>query len=440
MTSTDKSSLCVILYSLNHFNPERDVPLSGSSAGRIARQVYEAAISSGTHRVIYVDAFDSKTWPDEKPDLVIAILDNLKLAIRTLQPNRILGIAVNYHPLDRVNLVYSAKHLGISWRNLVPSDGIYQEHSSLKYLDQLMIVGNRGTELSFSRRLPGVRTRLTHYKLSLRDHPLKRDLMRSSPVINVLFLMSAIGFRKGADLVFESLRGMPRMDEPRIVFHIVGAPSNEYWACELDKVSLERNDIISHGWMDNKGNAFRDLLATTDLAVFPAREEGLLGALLESIDHGIPSLHSNFVGIDASDPALLLSELTSVEIRGKILSFATLNQEKRAHLHAVQLESLMRQFNSQESIEYIVNDWMKDDCVSTIGDVPLRRIGSIRMKDLLSFAKLVVFFPRLSLGRIRLNYMQIGLSNLQQSNPEMYGCLRRIYIVIKKLVGVCSNF
>lgn len=434
MTNTDKSSLCVILYSLNHFNPERDVPLSGSSAGRIARQVYEAAISSGTHRVIYVDAFDSKTWPDEKPDLIIAIIDNLKLAIRTLQPNRILGIAVNYHPLDRVNLVYSAKHLGISWRNLVPSDGIYQEHSSLKYLDQLMIVGNRGTELSFSRRLPGVRTRLTHYKLSLRDHPLKRELMRSSPVINVLFLMSAIGFRKGADLVFESLRGMPRMDEPRILFHIVGAPSNGFWANELDKISLGRNDIILHGWMDNKGDAFRDLLASTDLAVFPAREEGLLGALLESIDHGIPSLHSPYVGLDASAPDLLLSELTCLEIRAKIIAFSTLNEEERAHLHSLQLDGLKRQFAAQEQIGDIVNDWMTSGEKSHSSRRGGKFPSTSSILDTWNFLRLLVCFPRLSLGRIRINYLQNWLSNLHYSSPRIYSSMRMIYNVLRRIL------
>ena len=432
MNNVGSRPICLILYSLNHFNPEFDVKLSGSSAGRIAKQIYDAALSTGTHDVVYADAFDSTTWPHEQPDVLITILDNLNLARRRLRPEKIFGIAVNYHPLDRVNLVYSAKREGVHWRNLVPSDGIYQEHSALKYLDRLLIVGNESTGDSYSKRLPNKPLKLTHYKSSLRHGPLERELLVQPRAINVLFLMSAIGFRKGADLAFEAATMISDSGNSQINFYFVGAPSNQYWADELERVANGRPDIFYCGWMDNKAEDFSTLLSKIDFAVFPAREEGLVGALLEAIDHGIPSLHSQFVGIDSSDSALTLDELSSKEVREKILGLAELRPEERVLLHKIQLETLNNQFGGQTSIEEIVNDWLKNLDKNTVNSNLLLHKVQRGIWDLVNFMKLLFCFPRLSLGRIRLNYLQFVLSNLHESNPHIYRLLRLIYHFLRK--------
>jgi len=347
---------CVILYSKRHFDPDRDTELSESSAARIAREIYTSAKANVDYQLMYFDHAEKKSWTKIEADVLICIIDNLTTAIEHFQPKAIYAIAVNLHPMHRLQIIGSAHSLDLPLRAISESDGLTQEYKSLNKVDEIAAVGNSKTVDSYKYFYPSIRVRQTQYSSHLSGE--KGNVNKAlNNQFNVLVLMSAIGFRKGADIVFDIVEKSQNL-QTNIVFHLVGSPSTDYWREKIEK-SIISKSLKYHGWIDNKSNEFSQIIMSCDIALFPSREEGMVGTALECIDLGIPVVHSQMVGIDSSSEKLEIQDLDPDSILQKIRNLQQTPNQTLCELADLQALTLSKQFEIGEGISYIVNDWLE---------------------------------------------------------------------------------
>jgi glycosyltransferase involved in cell wall biosynthesis len=241
-------------------------------------------------------------------------------------------------------------------RAISESDGLTQEYKALYKVDEIAVVGNLKTVNSYKYFYPSIRVRQTQYYSHLSGE--KRNLIKvPDNQFNVLVLMSAIGFRKGADIIFDIVKKSQNL-QTNLVFHLVGAPSTDYWREKIEESTIS-NNLKYYGWIDNKSDAFSQIILGCDIALFPSREEGMVGTALECIDLGIPVVHSQMVGIDSSSEELEIQDLDSDSILQKIRNLQKIPNQTLCELADLQALRLSKQFEIGEGISYIVNDWLE---------------------------------------------------------------------------------
>lgn len=345
MTTISAKKNCVILYSRRHFDPSKSTELSGSSAGRIAATIYEAAKSCPDYNVHYFDSFDFNEWIPMGVDVLVTLIDNLPLAKWFFRPKRIIVIAVNQHPLVRLQNGIIGLASGLPNQALVPSDGIYQPFHSLNKANSILCVGNEKTTESYKRYLPMTDIRQVNYESNFSLHNSNR---RITNIENVLVLMSSIGYRKGFDRFVDEINQSKYLK--RFKFHIVGHPEGPYWQAEVEKLISEHSNVKFHGWMLNNNEEFSNLIDKMDIAIFPTREEGLVGSLLECIDLGLISLHTSNSGLDNLLEELTLSDVGLLNLTEKLGSLSNKTSDELLNLHRMQEDSMKAQFAETSNI------------------------------------------------------------------------------------------
>jgi glycosyltransferase involved in cell wall biosynthesis len=347
VTITGDRRNCVILYSRRHFDPGKDTDLSASSAGQIARAIYEAVQSLPGVEVNYFDCFNHNEWKPIKTDILITIVDNLSLARWYFQPNRTFVIAVNHHPLERLRISSQALNEGLPSDALVPSDGIYQSYQGLTKVDGILCIGNQRTLDSYTKYIRDCNIVLSSYQSFFSSARTPKRGVRE--IRNVLILMSSIGYRKGFDQIYNSLvREKELLKEYN--FHIIGHPEGRYWSKLVSELEEELDNVTFHGWVINSTSRFAELLSQTDVALFPTREEGLVGSLIECIDNGILSLHTVNSGLNNSAELLTLPNYGELRLGEKLKSIRVLDRETLVDLVTNQAREMHTQFKSNPTI------------------------------------------------------------------------------------------
>jgi hypothetical protein len=347
MKSEKQVKNCVILYSRRHFDPNSSTNLENSSAGMIARTLYEEMKLRTNFEVYYFDSFDNSEWRKMKTDTLISLVDNLSLGIWFFNPKEVIVIAVNQHPLARLQICGFAARKGIPASAITPSDGAYQPSNGLTKAKAILCVGNKGVRESFERFLKNSNVIETTYRTSFIESTREYGDVK---IEHILILMSSIGFRKGFDRIFDSLINQKEL-LGSYKFHLIGHSEGPYWSEKIEYLESHSSNFTYHGWLFNSDEKFVTLLRNMDLALFPTREEGLVGSLLECIDLGILSLHTNSSGLNNSVEELEISSEGNFDLAGSINLLASKNKFEILQLRERQRNDMKHQFANSLPIE-----------------------------------------------------------------------------------------
>lgn len=417
ITKLEKSiKTCVILYSRRHFDPDNSTPLENSSAGQIARSLYEELSKIEGLEVYYFDAFDHTEWRRIRADLLVSLIDNLELATWFFKPTETVVIAVNQHPLERLKLCGQAKSAGIPINALSASDGVFQPYGGLSGVNEILCVGNARTADTFRYFLKDCNITETFYSVYLGDQPRFKQITR---IENVLILMSSIGYRKGFDRISDSfMRDGDKLSKYQ--FHLVGNPEGPFWEEKISEITTKFTNVTFHGWISNNTEHFNSVLNRMDISLFPTREEGLVGALLECINSGIISLHTGNSGLNNNSNALKLNDSGELELSEKLSEISNMDHES---LMALQTEQF-RQMNSQMSGSPNIGIALKDLVTRGISKKKSRKH---KLRALMTYTRFPFFsFSPILLRRIRITFIRVQKAKLSIRYPGFYEKLRKI--------------
>jgi hypothetical protein len=325
------------------------------------------------------------------------------------------------HPMIRLQLIHEARKAKLPVNALTASDGIFQSYRKLKSASEIVCVGNEYIADSFREYLPSVRITSTYYNSTFieTNHNSNEELRAGKK--RLLVLASSIGFRKGADLLIQL--ALTCRDDP-ILFEVVGYPELEFWKTKLFETATQNKHFIMHGWVNNKSEAFRNLLENVDAAVFLSREEGLLGSLLECVTQGIPSFHGIQTGLTPCQDQFDITHLNVERTREQILEFLNLPQENRLSLTHNQKNAMLWQFRDQESIRVIVNRWLNSTESTSVNR---RRLQAPK----LLFCQVRVFIKsygywRIYFLRLKVLTLRYQLDKLAIQSPSFYAWLKKM--------------
>lgn len=347
---------CVLLYSKRHFTPNIESELDGSSAGVISREIYDSLLQIPEVELFYFDAFNLEEWEDVNPDLLVSIVDSFGRAKRYFKPKYSIVIAVNQHPLDRLALTAEIVAEKIPIGALSASDGWLQSTSCLRNSNGVVYVGNDITGESLSKYMPGKRLYQTNYlpHLAITTSPKASPESR-----NVLVLMSAIGFRKGFDRFYRALL-KDSIELTNYSFNILGFPENEYWKEKVRELINDFPNVHFHGWISNLDPKFSQILSSAEYAIFPTREEGLVGSLLECLENDIICLHTKNSGVDNSLVSLELTSQGELNLAAKLNYLDSLPDSDKSQIRMAQRNDWKTQFHNSEKIGSAVIHAVRD--------------------------------------------------------------------------------
>jgi glycosyltransferase involved in cell wall biosynthesis len=416
ITKLGKSTkTCVILYSRRHFNPVAPTSLENSSAGQIARSLYEELSKMEEYEVHYFDAFDHSEWKKMKVDLLVSLIDNLDLARWFFKPAETVVIAVNQHPLERLRLCGLAPKLGIPISALSASDGIFQPYKALSGVNEILCVGNDKTANSFRYFLKNCNITETFYSTYLGEQQSPKQVIR---IENILILMSSIGYRKGFDRIYDSLtKDGDKLSQYK--FHIIGQPEGPYWKDKVDALTENYSNVHFHGWVSNNTDYFNSLLNQMDVSLFPTREEGLVGSLLECIHSGVLSLHTSNSGLNNSLDELKLNDDGDLNLLQKLSHISGLDPQRIISLQIEQFTQMQTQMSNSPNIGLALRELI------TSG-LSKQRIQPRKKSSFLTYSKFSIsFFPIIS-KRVNLTYMRVLKAKVSITFPIFYQALKKL--------------
>lgn len=414
-------NVIALLYSRRHFNPGEFTPLENSSAGQIAKTLYTELTQLREYEIHYFDAFDHTEWYKLRVDILITLVDNFELAEWYFKPEKVLLIAVNQHPLERLRIAMSARKLGYPDKALVASDGIYQPYKKIRKSNAILCVGNKRTAESFEKYINGCKIVSTRYNSSFSKveyHP------SSEKIQDVLVLMSSLGFRKGFDRFLSSLES--DKDQLRqFKFHIVGYCENDFWKQKLEAISTAHPNVFYHGWILNTDPLFEKILANSDVAIFPTREEGLVGSLLECLDLGILCLFTNDAGLDNHTDLLTLSSSGPLKLGDKLIEIQSLSPREICELRESQWHSRRKQLEENrdigETLIALLAEGIPDRCSTT------NRLSSIRTWMTFPFLS----YRKILLNRLKFTSIRIIKAKIYLKSPDGYRTIIRLRNLVR---------
>lgn len=346
ITTTKNNTKCVILYSRRHFDPNKKTELNESSAGKIAASIYESLSKIPNLEVQYFDAFDFTEWQRFRVDVLITLIDNMPLATWYFKPRKTIVVAVNQHPLVRLENALNSRDYGVPSRAIVPSDGAFQPFFCLKKANVILCVGNLHTASTFKRYLKNSYILDTHYQASIPNFKKERS---PGEIKKILVLMSSIGYRKGFDRIKKEIEENSKVLS-QFEFHLIGHPEGVFWKKQVDDLTNKYANVVDHGWILNDTILFKKLLGEMDIALFPTREEGLVGSLLECLESGILCMHTPNSGLDNSIEELALPEFGTLNLENKLLKLSQMSTFELDEIYNRQISDMRNQFSISPKI------------------------------------------------------------------------------------------
>lgn len=413
--------ICVVLYSRRHFNPVGESELLGSSAGQIASTIYYKLKSQDDLELHYFDAFNHYEWKKLKVDILVSIVDNLPLSYKFFKPKELYVVAVNQHPLERLKIASESKKDLVPYSALSASDGIYQPFRILAKANGIVCVGNMVTINTYTKYLNHCKIVATTYKSVFSK---AQSELNNQSIKDVLVLMSSIGYRKGFD------RFAREFDNDQEVlqefnFHIVGEPENEFWKETVDRIISKNDNVYFYGWLDNESSEFLELLKKTRIAIFPTREEGMVGSLLEILDLGLVPLHTVNSGVDNTQGQLVLEPQRKSDLGLKLHALLNKSEEELSLIQKVQVLDFDKQVsNTFDVAEQLFRLIMLNNPKASKNRNFTQIVTIIRL--------MFVIPPRIQLRRFRLLYFHYWRSKLEMNRPRVFKHLKMIKNAILK--------
>ena len=370
------------------------------------------------YNIHYFDSFNHEEWYRINTDVLITLIDNYDLARWYFRPKNIYLVAVNQHPINRLSQLKSARNAKIPTEAFSASDGIYQPIFKIKNFNAVLCVGNKLVIESYKKYYKNIEIATTYYATQFNQIKLIKSHNKQKRIFTVLVLMSSLGYRKGLDQICELIELIAK-HKIQINFIIIGHAENEYWKSKIYNLSKTYQNVEYYGWMNNKSEEFKNLLLRSDLAVFPSREEGMLGALIECIEFGILSLHSENCGIDVSNENLSIIINNTTDLYNKVLNLSLKSDKKRQLMAAEQFIKFKDQISINDSISTIVENWLSNPS-ATRSRYRLIKV----LKELIAQITIgywVIYARRFKLFAIEKNKQKINLRF-----PAIYKFLKRI--------------
>lgn len=416
-TKLEKSrKTCVILYSRRHFDPKSSTPLENSSAGQIARSLYEELSKIEELEVHYFDAFDHTEWRRIKTDLLVSLIDNLELARWFFQPFETVVIAVNQHPLERLRLCSQAKSVGVPINALSASDGVFQPYRGLIGVNEILCVGNAITADTFRHFLKNCNITETFYSTYLGEQQSTKQVTK---IENVLILMSSIGYRKGFDRIYDSfMTDGSKLGQYQ--FHIIGQPEGPFWEEKINEITEKFSNVHFHGWISNNSDQFNSVLNRMDVSLFPTREEGLVGSLLECINSGVLSLHTSNSGLNHNSNAFKISDFGDIQLSEKLSYISALGPEMLASLQGEQFIQMQSQMSSSPNIALALR-------ALVTGGISKKKSRQRKLRTLMTFIHFPIFplFP-IVLRRVNLTFVRVLKAKVSITYPGFYETIKKL--------------
>jgi len=369
------------------------------------------------YNIHYFDSFNCEEWYRINTDVLITLIDNYELARWYFKPKNIYLVAVNQHPINRLSQLKSAKTAKIPTEAFSASDGIYQPILKIKNFNAVLCVGNKLVIESYKKYYKNIEIATTYYATQFNQIKLTKSHNNDNRIFTVLILMSSLGYRKGFDQICELIELIANQ-KLQINFIIIGHAENEYWKSKIFNLLETYQNVEYYGWMNNKSEEFKNLLLRSDLAVFPSREEGMLGALIESIEFGILSLHSENCGIDISNVNLGINLNNKNDLYNKVLNLSLKSIDERHLMASQQLIRFKYQISGNDSISTIVGNWLNNPLV------PRSKYRFLKVsRDLI--AQFTIEYWKIYARRLKILTIEKNKRKLYIKFPAVYNFLKR---------------
>lgn len=371
--------------------------MSDSSAGIIARNVYTALKSNPSYRLLYFDYNNINEWVKVETEILITLVESFDLARWFFKPKFSYVFVVNQHPMQRLSILKEARRKKLPRNALSGTDGIYQPVKSLTKFNGIIYVGNHITAESYQKFYKRINLHQTFYHSQFNGLENTQESFRKSSDFNVLILMSEISFRKGFDVVCDLIKTC-NLNALDIRFSIVGDSKSKYWRKILNDIVTMYPNVNYYGWLNNKSDDFKELISQMNLAIFPSREEGMLGALIECIEIGILSMHTIDCGIISSSDLLRINIHDIDDFFQKIQSLRYLDESSRVSILTDQKKQLQNQMEGSKSIGEILAI-----CLNDLPNTKSKLNKLSVMKEI--SPESISYYPQLYLDRLKILFL-----------------------------------
>lgn len=278
----------VLSYFDDYFSPGRDAPYSAHSTGQIARHLYELLGRRGECRYVGehpVDGLDS--------DLLVGHFWSFAEFRRRNHFTRAIAVYPVADPAwTRARLERHAVELGVPmpWWDLPPAS--FDHRATMAAADRVLVVGNRFTLRTFP---PPDRSKIRLANYAPAEHLTDDEPDRAGVVLpakEVCYVATHCDLRKGFMDVLDVWRPPAA---PRARLHVVGAIRPPWDELLHD---LANPDVVYHGFVNSKSDAYRTLIRACRYAYLPTYSEGQVGTLLELAAQGCVPITTRESGLD----------------------------------------------------------------------------------------------------------------------------------------------
>lgn len=371
--------------------------MSESSAGIIARNVYTTLKSNPSYQVLFFDYNNINEWVKVDTELLITLVESFDLARWFFKPKFSYVFMVNQHPMQRLSILKEARRRKLPRNALSGTDGIYQPVKALTKFNGIIYVGNDITGKSYQKYYKRINLYQTFYHSQFKGVEKTQEFIQKSSNFNVLILMSEISFRKGFDVVCNLIK-ICNLNALDIKFHILGDSKNKYWREIVNDIITMYPNVSYYGWLNNKSNDFKELISQMNLAIFPSREEGMLGALIECIEIGILSMHTIDCGVNPSSDLLRINVDDVEDFFQKMHNLRYLDESSKFSILTDQREQLRKQIEGSKSIDEIL--------AICLNDLPNTRSKLNKISVLKEISpESISIYPQLYLNRLKILFL-----------------------------------
>ncbi len=286
----------VISYSKAHFSPHGDNIFQDSSAGFIAKNVFDAACEKvGESRVHYFDHSESKkstSIPRDELIYFIGINADFLSWVKKLRPAANVLISVNASPnFRRESLLKVLQSYGVGRKYISGGDSFGEKMVPPEIVDRHLILGDLANIRTFVR--DGVDFS-TIFPIQFQRTACENLHNLSSRT--VLMPLGEVCVRKG---FLEVERIMEAASRSNLKLLILGRIENKH--IEKKMIKLKRTWGESLTIIDKHiikcSNQWHEIFGSALFSVFPSTEEGIPDMIFDSIKHGVPVFHSAQSGI-----------------------------------------------------------------------------------------------------------------------------------------------
>lgn len=289
------SGRIVLAYAKDRFKPG-EKPKDG--IGLVSKAFFESLVSVfPKHELIYLDFSEHALLRGMKGvERIFTISQHIDKFVSASKSSEVNLISVNEHALMRRRVRRYARERGIPSSFLEPHDGIRSNLRETNGISNIIAFGSWNTYKSYE--LLGFNPQKI-YAIGWKYWETTRDSRIPGPRKTILCYLGAICVRKGVYEI-EALIKLLKTNYSEYKLHLVGFVNNADLRAWI--LSLVNKYPYNFAWSDKRVHygeeSWLGLRDNVAFAIFPSWEEGLSGCLMDTINLGIPVIHSDRAGLE----------------------------------------------------------------------------------------------------------------------------------------------